>query len=198
MQVDQSKLEKVVAVTIPQKIKQLILGKERPNLLTRVSVGAGLVIWVYLFSWHLLTFLSLQMMSGLKPGWRRDVVPAFHRVGSKLYGYADTVNMLSVHALVQFLMYFMILLGLILIWRKKKLGFLLYIFGAIGSLIVTTIILGWDYLINETTATDFVLIIGSTLYFAIGAWWFYKWKERGKKDEQPQQETPEQVSTETT
>ncbi|MEO9533051.1 MAG: hypothetical protein ABJG68_08950 [Crocinitomicaceae bacterium] len=198
MQVDQSKLEKVVAVTIPQKIKQLILGKERPNLLTRVSVGAGLVIWVYLFSWHLLTFLSLQMMSGLKPGWRRDVVPAFHRVGSKLYGYADTVNMLSVHALVQFLMYFMILLGLILIWRKKKLGFLLYIFGAIGSLIVTTIILGWDYLINETTPTDFVLIMGSTLYFAIGAWWFYKWKERGKKDEEPQQETPEQLSTETT
>ena len=194
MPVDQSQLANVVAVTIPQKIKRLILGKERPNLLTRVSVGAGLVVWVYLFSWHLLTFLSLQMMSGLKPGWRRDVVPAFHRVGSKLYGYADTVNMLSVHSLVQFLMYFMILLGLILIWRKKKLGFLLYIFGAIGSLIVTTIILGWDYLINETTPTDFVLIIGSTLYFAIGAWWFYKWKERGKKDETVQDQVSPEAS----
>jgi hypothetical protein len=198
MKVDQSALEKIVAVTIPQKIKGLILGKARPNLLTRVSVGAGLVVWIYLFSWHLLTFLSLQMMSGLKPGWRRDVVPAFHRVGSKLYGYADTVNMLSVHSLVQFLMYFMILLGLILIWRNKKLGFLLYIFGAIGSLIVTFIILGWEYLINETTPTDFVLILGSTLYFAIGAWWFYKWKERAnKEEEQIQQSTEEQITPET-
>lgn len=194
MQVDQSTLEKVVAVTIPQKIKRLILGKEGPNLLTRVSVGAGLVVWIYLFSWHLLTFMSLQMMSGLKPGWRRDVVPAFHRVGSKLYGYADTVNMLSVHSLVQFLMYFMILLGLILIWRKKKLGFMLYVFGSVGSLIVTSIILGWDYLINETTVTDFVLIIASTLYFAIGAWWFYKWKERGNKQKDLEQESSEQIT----
>ena len=59
------------------------------------------------------------MMHGLKPGWKKSVVPAFNRVGSKLYGYADTINTIQVHALIQFAVFFMMLLGLILIYRKK-------------------------------------------------------------------------------
>jgi len=187
MPIDESKIERVVAVTIPQKIKHLILGKERPNLLTRVSVGVVFIMWVYLFSWYLMTFLSLMMMNGLKPGWRNDVIPAFHRVGSKLYGYADTVNMLTVHSLIQFAVFFIMLLGLILVWRKKRIGFIFYIAGAVGSLVATFIILGYDYLIAETTVVHWTLLIGSALYFTVGAWWFYKWKERkNKKQEAPQ------------
>ncbi|MFT4602129.1 MAG: hypothetical protein ACI857_002315 [Arenicella sp.] len=186
MPVDESKLERAVAVTIPQKIKQLILGKVRPNLLTRVSVGSVFVVWVYLFSWHLMTFLSLIMMNGLKPGWRNDVIPAFHRVGSKLYGYADTVNMLNVHSILQFAIFFIMLLGLILVWRKKRIGFLFYIVGAIGSLAITFFVLGYEFLITETTIVDWTLLIGSALYFTFGAWWFYKWKERKNKQEAPQ------------
>ncbi len=187
MAIDQSKIERAVAVTFPQKVKQLILGKERPNLLTRVSVGVGFLIWVYLFSWHLLSFLSLIMMHGLKPGWKKSVVPAFNRVGSKLYGYADTINTIQVHALIQFAVFFMMLLGLILIYRKKRLGFLLYIIGAGGSLLATLMVMGNKYFFAEVTKIDFVLIIGSALYFAVGAWWFYRWKERKNRANQPEE-----------
>lgn len=183
MPIDQSKIERAVAVTLPQKIKQLILGKEQPNLLTRVSVATAFLVWVYLFSWHLLTFLSLVMMHGLKPGWKKDVVPAFNRVGSKLYAYADTINTLQVHALAQFVVFFLMLLGLILIYRRKRIGFLFYIIGAGGSLLATLLIMGNKYFFAEVTMVDFALLIGSALYFAIGAWWFYRWKERKNRAE---------------
>ena len=179
-------LDKTITKTIPQKIKQAILGKQNPNFLTRISVGAGFLVWIYLFSWYLLTFLSLILMGGIKPGWRYTVEGSFQRVGSKLYGFADTINTLFVHSVAQFALYFIILIGLILIWRKKKLGFMFYVIGSVGSLLATIFILGSDFLINETTPFDFILIIASTVYFGIGALWFYKFKGRKEREKEEQ------------
>lgn len=179
-------IDKTITKTIPQKIKQTILGKENPNFLTRVSVGAGFLIWIYLFSWYLFTFLSLILMGGIKPGWRYTVEGSFQRVGSKLYGFADTINMLFVHSIAQFAVFFLILLGLVLIWRKKKIGFMFYIIGSVGSILATIFILGTDYLMHETSIVDFILLGATTVYFGIGALWFYKWKGRNDKhQEQP-------------
>ena len=136
-------------------------------------------------------------MSSLKPGWRRDVVPAFQKVGFSEYKYHDTVQLLNTHCLAQFVIYFLMLFGLILIWRKKKLGFIIYPSAAICSLLITYVVLGQKYFIVETTFTDLVLIIGSALYFGIGAWWFYKYKERGnKQEENSSEENQEQVAPE--
>lgn len=187
-------LDKTITKTIPQKIKQAILGKENPNFLTRVSVGAGFLVWIYLFSWHLLTFLSLILMGGIKPGWRYTVEGSFQRVGSKLYGFADTVNTLFVHSVAQFALFFIILLGLILIWRKKKIGFLFYVAGSVGSVLATVFILSADFLLHETSNLDFILIGASTLYFGIGALWFYKFKGRKERElEEAQQSTTAQA-----
>lgn len=177
-------LDKTITKTIPQKIKQAILGKENPNFFTRISVGAGFLVWIYLFSWQIFTLLSLVLMGGIKPGWRYTVEGSFQRVGSKLYGFADTINSLFVHTVAQFAVFFIILLGLILIWRKKKIGFLFYVIGSVGSLLATIIILGPDFLINETTILDFILVGSSTVYFGIGALWFYKFKGRKEREQE--------------
>lgn len=176
-------LDKTINQTIPQKLKLLIFGKEKPNFLTRVSVTAGFVVWLYLFSWYLLTFMSLILMNGIKPGWRTTVIGSFQRVGSKLYGYPDSINMLFSHAVIQIAVYAIILFALLLIWRKKKLGFIIFVGGYACTLLFTLFFMGPDYLLHEVTKLDFILIGVNILYFGIGAMWFYKWKHP-KKDQE--------------
>ena len=133
-------LEKKPKRSLIQRIKHVILGKERPNLLTRLSVWAGFLLWIYLVSWQILTLLSLVLMGSLK---QADLVEkSFIRVGSKLYGYADTVSLITIHTLLQLVAFGVILFGLILIWRKKRLGFLLYVIGNVLIILITVFVLG--------------------------------------------------------
>ncbi|MCB9223990.1 MAG: hypothetical protein R2780_06695 [Crocinitomicaceae bacterium] len=101
---------------------------------------------------------------------------SFIRVGSKLYGFADAIHLLTIHTFAQLAAYSIILFALILIWRKKKIGFLFYVFGNVAVILSTLFILGTKYFSLEITYTDLALIGSSTLYFGIGAVWMYRSK----------------------
>lgn len=163
-------LEKLRNTTASQRFKRVILGKERPNLLTRVSVITAFIAWLYLFSWQILTFLSIILLDNLD---QSDYVKAVYvRVGN-VYGNNIT-NKLFVHSACQIGLYLIILFGLILIWRKKKLGFLIYVIGNLVSFLLTFVLMGFYYLVNEIPIFDFILIGGLTLYFSIGLFIFYR------------------------
>ncbi len=51
--------------TVFQRLKRALLGKKKPDFLTRMSVIVGFIVWLYLFSWHLLTLLSLILLANL-------------------------------------------------------------------------------------------------------------------------------------
>ncbi|NOQ75394.1 MAG: hypothetical protein GQ574_25510 [Crocinitomix sp.] len=99
---------------------------------------------------------------------------AFHNLGKANYGLRDTVINLNMHAIVQLVIYFIILASLVLIWRKRKIGFLIYVLGNVTSLFITTLMLGWAYLLNEIPIFDFILIAITTLYFSVGIFIFYR------------------------
>lgn len=167
-------LEKIQKINIPQRIWIFIVGTEKPNMLTQISVAIGLCIWFYFFSWHLLTFLSLTMMENLDKANELD--SAFNRIGGKYQMLlpGNITTYLWIHSLIQLIVFSISLTGLILIWRKKKIGFLLYIFSNASTYIITFFVLGLAYMANELSFFDFVLLLGATLYFATGYWLFYK------------------------
>jgi hypothetical protein len=167
-------LEKIQKINIPQRIWIFIVGTEKPNMLTQISVAFGLCIWFYFFSWHLLTFLSLTMMENLDKANELD--SAFNRIGGKYQMLlpGNITTYLWIHSLIQLIVFSISLTGLILIWRKKKIGFLLYIFSNASTYIITFFVLGLAYMANELSFFDFVLLLGATLYFATGYWLFYK------------------------
>lgn len=171
-------IQKIEKLNLLQRLRRIVLGKEKPDLLTRTSVLVGLVVWVYLFSWHLLTFLSIILMNNLKPQGNSQgpqiIKAAFQRVGSREYGYSDTLNRLLVHSIGEMILYGIVLIGLILIYRKKRLGFLLYIFAFLGTFVLTFFIMGTDYMSKELSMVDSLLILFGVLYFAIGLFLFYK------------------------
>lgn len=179
-------IDRIEKKNLLQKFLRLILGKEKPNFLTRISVLAGFIVWVYLVSWHIMTFLSIFLMDTLKHP--EQIRATFYYVGSKEYGLSDTLNFLLIHSILEFIVFGVILIGLIMIWRRKRLGFLLYVFGNISTLIVTFFVLGYKYLINETGIFELIILICATLYFTIGLLLFDK---LGSKEESTSENTSE-------
>lgn len=168
-------LEKIERKTILQRIRILILGKEKPNLLTRASVISGFIIWLYLMSSQLLTLLSIVLLDKLDNSPR--IRASYSGVGNSYYGYTDTINRLFFHSLSEILVYLVMLVALVLIWRKKKIGLILYVAGNAGILFVTFLIMGWKYMAREIAIFDYILIISSALYFLLGLFLFYRKKE---------------------
>lgn len=170
-------IEKIQKLNIPQRIWYFIVGKDSPNMLTQASVAVGFFVWLYFFSWHLLTFLTISLMGTLKNA--SQIEAAFGKVGAAYQGFmfGNVTSYLFVHSLAQFVVFGTSLVGLILIWRQKKLGFLLYIFSNAATYLVTFFILGTRYIINEVSLFDFLLLLLITLYFATGYWLFYKNKD---------------------
>ena len=169
-------LEKIQKINIPQRIWLFIVGTTKPNTLTQISVAIGLLVWLYFFSWHLLTFVTLSLMDTLDKA--TEVEAAFNRIGGnyQLLLPGNITTYLWIHSLVQLIVFGISLTGLILIWRRKKLGFILYIAGNIATYAVTFLILNMAYMWNELSFVDFVLMLIITLYFATGYWLFYKGK----------------------
>lgn len=175
-------IPKIEPRSILQKLRQVILGNEKPNFLTRISVLIGFFAWIYFFSWYLLTIGSIFFIDTLPQP--HEVQGFFDRVGSKLYGWGSgATKALMIHAIAQSVIYFLILVGLIMIYRKKRLGFLFFIIGNALTFLVTFILLGSKFLVNETGVFDLLLTAGLMVYFGIGAWYFYKWKPRKKSKE---------------
>lgn len=168
-------LEKKEKLTPIQRLRRIILGREKPNRITRISVGIGFLIWVYLFSWPLLTSMALHLMDSLD---HAEVIKgAYYQIGKRNYRWDnEVILLLKIHNYVQLTCYFITLFGLILIYRKKRIGFLVYVLGNLLIVLSTILILKLKYFQFETSYTYVALMIGTTLYFSIGAVWFYKIK----------------------
>ncbi|MBK9192573.1 MAG: hypothetical protein IPM77_14325 [Crocinitomicaceae bacterium] len=100
---------------------------------------------------------------------------AFNRIGGKYQMLlpGNITTYLWIHSLIQLIVFSVSLVGLILIWRKKKIGFLLYIFSNASTYIITFLFLDW-HIWPTNYLFDFVLLLAATLYFATGYWLFYR------------------------
>lgn len=176
-------LEKVEKFNIFLRVRRFVLGKEKPDLLTRISTMAVFVIWIYLISWQVLTFLSVMLVNTIEKtegglNGPATIKAAFQRVGSREYGFADTMNRLTIHSTAQLILFVVALAGIVLVYRKKRIGFILYILPLLSTFVATYFILGWNYIKNEVSGTDSILLLMTVIYFAIGLFIFYKKPEK--------------------
>lgn len=166
-------LDKIKHTNLSQRIRVLILGTEKPNFLIRMSVLGGLLVWVYFFSWHLITFLSLTLLDNLKQA--TNVRAAYGRIG-RLYDYSDTINRLTLYSAIQILIYIVLFIALILIYRKKRTGIILYLITTIAGILVTFFVMGYRFMQKEISLIDYILLLSSFIYFALGFLFFYRKK----------------------
>ena len=169
-------LLKIDERTLVQKFKIFILGKNKPNFLTRISVMIGFAVWLYFVIWQGLIFLSIVFMDKLQNP--QMIADTFDRLGHKYafmhrWGW-NTTQILSIHSIGIFALLFISLIGLIYIYRRKNSGYLLYFLGNGTAVGFTIILLGMDYFNEQISLIDKLVFAGITLYFIIGAFIFKK------------------------
>jgi hypothetical protein len=167
-------LEQQIKSTVLQKIGYLFLGRFRPNFITQVSVIIGFISWLILVFGHLISFFSITLFTKLDQA--ELIREAYNRVGYVQYNYRNTVNLMFVHSSFQLVMFIIALVGLILIWRQKNSGFVIYVFSLIASILVSFFIMSIGYLIAEISVVHYILLTANILYFGIGYFLFYKRK----------------------
>ncbi|MFK8044700.1 MAG: hypothetical protein AB8B72_04355 [Crocinitomicaceae bacterium] len=158
--------------TLVQKVKTVIIGKEKPNWATRISVLLGFGFWFFYMAYLCVILFSILFIDSLEdPDLIRN---SFAKIGGSYnfnIKYADfgwtAIDVIYYHALFTIGLLMLSLLGMIFIYRRKQLGYLLYLTGNIGSIIFTLYFLGISYVNDQISVIDKYLFLGITVYFFI-------------------------------
>jgi hypothetical protein len=178
--------------TLIQKIKVFIIGNEKPNWLTRISIIVGFAIWLYFIIYLSIIFLSILFVDTLQDP--ELIKSTFGKIGGQYNFNIDYANLswqaidvIFYHALISICLLGISLVGLILIYRRKKMGYILYLSGNAVTTLFTILFLGLTYFKDQITLTDKLLFAGITIYFLIAMIFL-----QGNKDKL--NATPEQQS----
>ncbi len=163
-------LVKINEKTLIQKIKHLILGKEKPNFITRLSVLIGFGLWLFFSLWQTFILLSIILAKRLRNP--EMITDTLNRIGNK-YAFMhrwglDTTNTLIINSIGLLILFGLSLIGLILIYKQKKRGYILYLIANTSAIAFTYVFLGHQYFIEQISLIDQILFAAITLYFLIG------------------------------
>jgi hypothetical protein len=158
--------------TLIQKLKIFIIGSEKPNWGTRLSVLLGFTVWIYYFLYLTVMALSILFVDRLKDP--ALIKSTFGKIGGK-YNFNiryealnwAAIDVILAYALISSAILLLSLLGLIYIYRRKKLGYILYLSGNILVVLFTLFFLGLTYVSEQISNVDKVLFVIMTLYFFV-------------------------------
>ncbi|MFK8039336.1 MAG: hypothetical protein AB8B74_13670 [Crocinitomicaceae bacterium] len=158
--------------TLVQKIKFFIIGHQKPNWLTRISVVLGFVAWLYYTIYFSVIFLSILFVDSLENP--ELIKSTFGKIGGKYnfnINYAqynwEAIDVIFYHALITILLLLTSLIGLVFIYRRKKMGYILYLAANVFLITFTLLFMGIDYTKAQITFFDKSLLIGISIYFLI-------------------------------
>jgi hypothetical protein len=176
-------LARIDEKTLIQKLKVFIIGNEKPNWATRMSVLLGFVVWIYYITYLAVIALSILFVDTLKDP--ALIKSTFGKIGGKYnfnirYEAFDwaAIDVILVFALISSAILLLSLMGLVYIYRRKKLGYILYLSGNIIVILFTLFFLGLAYVAEQISYFDKVLFIVVTFYFFIAMLFLKRGKEK--------------------
>lgn len=158
--------------TLVQKIKAFIIGHQKPNWPTRLSVVLGFGIWLYFTVYFSIIFLSILFVDSLENP--ELIKSTFRKIGGKYnfnINYAqyqwEAIDVIFYHALIIIILLLTSLIGLVFIYRRKKTGYILYLSSNVLAGLFTLFFMGADYANEQITLFDKVLMAGISVYFLV-------------------------------
>lgn len=136
------------------RIKVFFLGKETPKLFTRINCNLGIVYLLYIFFWALIVFIALKSGKNLPnaEAWKK----IFISIGSK-YRIPDIQLAFTSYLIALLIASVLLFFGIILTWRKRISGYY-FMFTGIGIAMTSALILmGIDYVQNESGWWEFAI-----------------------------------------
>ncbi len=163
-------LTRIDEKTLVQKIKFFIIGVEKPNWITRLSVTIGFAFWLYFVLYLSVIFLSILFVDTLENP--ELIKSTFGKIGGRYnfnIEYAShnwhAIDVIFYHSFISICVLSISLIGLIFIYRRKKTGYVLYLIGNMTVIIFTLVFMGLNYVEEQVSIIDKLLFVSITIYF---------------------------------
>ena len=137
------------------RLKNLIFGKERPDVYTRVTFYVSFVITIIFLLWNLLGYVSIASADYIQEVKGISVDKILEGRGMELGFFPTTFagKLMTVYGLGA-ICWAIVIVGLVLLWRKNK-KFLLFTLIPIGFFVGMEIFyLNFQYFVEDTTLFD--------------------------------------------
>ncbi|MGV3631800.1 MAG: hypothetical protein ACO1O6_11375 [Bacteroidota bacterium] len=158
-------------VPLINKLRTLIFGKEKPEMMLRIPVYINLLIWFIFLTWHILSYYAISYREVILAEKKINVEILILNRGSEL-GFDPSVflgHLIRFHT-IAILCWLVVFTGIVLMWRKHK-NFLYFLFIPLGIYLGTMLFyMGTDYFLHDTTFFDkliFFLLIVNSLFFLV-------------------------------
>ena len=164
--------------------KKLLLGRKRPPLFTRVILGIALVAFVYYFIWNGLKMIlftpgSIEILDDPD-----KFIALINELGKK-FDISDPMSTFLLNAQIMVAAWAIILIGMLIIYRRKITGYYIFFFGLLVSLVTPFAVLGWDYATSPSDGTDLldhIVPVALFIIFFISFKRLKKLKEEARKE----------------
>lgn len=152
------------------QFRNLIFGKEKPDIFTLVTFYMNLVIWFTFMIWNIISYFSISMKDFILAQKGISVEEIITKRGLEL-GYENDEflnHLLTFHA-ISIICWVLVFVGIVLLYRKR-IQFVYFIVGAVIAYIGMSIFyVGYSYFIEDTTTYDkialLVIVAGSILHY---------------------------------
>lgn len=152
------------------QFRNLLFGKEKPDILTRVVFHINLVIWTTFFLWNAISFFTITSRDLILEQKGISVEAIIFARGEKLgYEGAEFLDRLVTFHSIAMICWALVLVGLILFYRKNK-RFIYFILGGVSFYIgMMLFYIGFTYFLEDTTTYDkialLVLLLSAVLHY---------------------------------
>lgn len=175
IKVDREKLDKLEpkdALPLVLKLRNLVFGKQKPDGFTRLLFIINISAWFIFTLWNLLSYVSILMTNYIREEKGVSVARLVRKRGEELgFGGNEFLDIVRQFHFLNIFVWLLIFVGIVLLYRKKKVFAFMYFSGFIVHFFLMLFMLGLTYFIEDTSFFDKILygimIIPSVVYLVL-------------------------------
>lgn len=159
-------------------LRNWIFGKKRPDIYTRLTFLANLIIWLLFLIWSGFSYFAVTSRQWIWENKGIGVTWIIEKRGKELgFGEGEFLARLETANLMAIICWIVFFVGLVFLYRKKRL-FVYFTFVPLMAYIgLNSLYLGFTYFIEDITLFDKVLLLISVVSLSISAYLI-----RGERD----------------
>ena len=150
-------------------LKNLIFGKEKPDVYTQLTFYINIIIWLTFLLWSILSYFTISSHKVMNQFKGINIERIIQKRGEEL-GFEGTdtfLDRLLTFNGVAIICWGIVFFGLILLFRKKSKAIYFILGGTFFYIGMSIFYLSWSYFIEDMTSYDKVallIIIVSTIF----------------------------------
>jgi hypothetical protein len=138
------------------KLSRFLFGKKNPPLITKIAFYYGIVGWFYFFIWYVAAFLSIKFIDGIEHP--EQIKANFNKIGLE-YGIDNFQTTFANSLMITLLCLLVVLASLFMIYRRKIIGYYIYLGAWIATILVALFMLGFSFFWKEVTHLDKAILL---------------------------------------